>query len=41
MKVDEFLSEFQKRHLKHMGGPETVQDAQKDFDAIQDLIKDQ
>ncbi len=41
MSVDKFLSEFQKRHLKHVGGPETVQEAQKDFDSIQGLIKDQ
>lgn len=41
MKVDEFHSEFQKRHLKHIGGPETVQEVQKDFDAIQGLTKDQ
>ena len=40
LSVDNFLSEFQKRHLKHVGGPETVQEAQKDFDAIQGLIKD-
>jgi len=40
MKVDNFLSEFQKRHLKHVGGPETLQEAQKDFDTIQSLHKD-
>ena len=41
MKVDKFLSEFQKRHLKHMGGPDTIQEVQQDFDTIQDLTKDQ
>jgi predicted HTH domain antitoxin len=35
MKVDKFLSEFQKRHLKHVGGPDTVQEVQKDFDKIE------
>ena len=40
MKVDKFLSEFQKRRLKHVGGPETLQEAQKDFDTIQSLHKD-
>lgn len=40
MKVDVFLSEFRKRHLKHMGGPESVQEVQKDFDTIQNLNKD-
>jgi len=41
MKVDKFLSEFKKRHLKHIGGPVTIRDVQKDFDTIQDLTKDQ
>ena len=41
MKVDKFLSEFQKRHLKHIGGPESVQEVQKDFKVIQDLTKNQ
>jgi predicted HTH domain antitoxin len=39
MKVDYFLSEFRKRHLKHVGGPQTLQEAQKEFDTIQDLSK--
>ena len=39
MKVDHFLSEFRKRHLKHVGGPQTLQEAQKEFDTIQDLSK--
>jgi len=38
MKVDEFLSEFHKRHLKHIGGPESVKEAQKEFDVAQKLI---
>ncbi len=29
MKVDEFLSEFHKRHLKHIGGPESVEEGEK------------
>lgn len=41
MKIDNFLLEFYKRHFKHVGGPETVQEAQKDFDVIQKLTKDQ
>jgi len=40
MKVDKVLAEFQKRHLRHIGGPETVQEAQKDFDIVRDLTKD-
>ena len=40
MKVDDFLSEFHKRHLKHIGGPDTLKEAQEDFSKIQDLIKD-
>jgi len=40
MKVDDFLSEFQKRHLKRVGGPKTLQEAQKDFDTIQSLTKE-
>ena len=40
MKVDEFLSEFHKRHLKHIGGPESVKEAQKEFDVAQKLIND-
>jgi len=40
LKVDEFHSEFQKRHLKHVGGPESIQEIQKDFDTIHDLTKD-
>jgi len=29
MKVDKFLSEFHKRHLKHIGGPESVEEGEK------------
>jgi len=32
MKVDEFLSEFHKRHLRHIGGPESIKKAQVDYD---------
>ena len=34
MKVDEFLSEFHKRHLRHIGGPESVKEAQKEFELL-------
>lgn len=37
MKVDEFLEEFYKRHLRHIGGPESVEEAQKDLDVVQKL----
>ena len=37
MKVNNFLTEFYKRHLKHMGGPESVEEAQKEYDLIQKL----
>ena len=40
MKVDEFLSEFHKRHLRHIGGPESVKEAQKELDTVQNLIND-
>ncbi len=41
MKIDEFLLEFYKRHFKHIGGPETVQEANEDFDIVQKLTEDQ
>ena len=41
MKIDVFLSEFQERHLKHVGGPINVQDAQNDMETIQKLTMDQ
>lgn len=41
MKVDEFLSEFHKRHLKHTGGPKSVEEAQNDFDVVQKLNADE
>ena len=40
IKVDEFLSEFHKRHLRHIGGPESVKEAQKEFNVAQKLIND-
>lgn len=40
VKVDEFLSEFHKRHLRRIGGPESVKEAQKEFDVAQKLIND-
>ena len=30
MMIDDFLLEFHKRHLKHVGGPESIQEAQED-----------
>ena len=41
MKVDKFLSEFHKRHLKHIGGPESVEEAQKEYDLVQKLTNDE
>ncbi len=41
MKVDKFLSEFHKRHFKHIGGPESVEEAQKEYDLVQKLTNDQ
>jgi predicted HTH domain antitoxin len=41
MKVDDFLAEFQERHLKHIGGPTSIQDAQNDMETIQKLTTDQ
>ena len=40
IKVDEFLSEFHRRHLKHIGGPESVKEAQNELDTVQNLIND-
>lgn len=40
MKVDDFLTEFYKRHLKHIGGPEFAEEAQKEYDLIQKLTND-
>mgnify|MGYP001030298886 CR=1 FL=1 len=40
MKVDAFLAEFYKRHLKHVGGSESVEEAQKEFDLAQKLTYD-
>jgi hypothetical protein len=37
MKVDEFLAEFYKRHLRHIGGPESIEEAEKDLDVVQKL----
>ncbi|TFF95742.1 MAG: hypothetical protein EU547_07180 [Promethearchaeota archaeon] len=39
MKIDDFLSEFHKRHLKHVGGPESVEEAQEEYDTIQKSIQ--
>lgn len=35
--MDEFLSEFYKRHLKRNGGPESLEDAEEDFEIAQKL----
>lgn len=40
MKVDEFLSEFHRRHLRHIGGPESIKEAQKELDVVRNLIND-
>ncbi len=40
MKIDEFLLEFHKRHLRHVGGSESIKEAQDEFDIAQNLIKD-
>jgi len=41
IKVDKFLSEFHRRHLKHIGGPESVEEAQKEYDLVQKLTNDE
>ena len=40
MKLDDLLSEFHRRHLKHIGGPESVKEAQKELDVVQNLLND-
>ena len=34
MNVDEFLSEFHKRHLRHIGGAESIKGAQEEFEVL-------
>ena len=41
MKVDEFSAEFYKRHLKHSGGPKSVEEAQNEFDLVDKLTNDE
>lgn len=40
MTVDDFLAEFYKRHLKHEGGPYSVEEAQKEFELAQKLTNE-
>ncbi|MHA1242632.1 MAG: UPF0175 family protein [Promethearchaeota archaeon] len=40
MKIDDFLSEFHERHLRHLGGPKSVKEAHEEFDVAQKLTKD-
>ncbi|TFG20381.1 MAG: hypothetical protein EU529_14935 [Promethearchaeota archaeon] len=40
MKIDVFLSEFHKRHLRHMGGPESIEEVQEEFDVVKQLKED-
>ncbi|MBA7678080.1 hypothetical protein ES703_86351 [subsurface metagenome] len=40
MKVDEFLSGFYKRHLRHIGGPESAKKAQNELEVVQKLTDD-
>lgn len=40
MKIDDFLSEFYKRHLKHVGGPKSIKEAQEEVNVAQKLTKD-
>jgi predicted HTH domain antitoxin len=39
MKIDDFLSEFHRRHLKHVGDPESVEEAQEEYDTIRKSIQ--
>ena len=41
MKVDEFLAEFYKRHLKHSGGPISVEEAQNEFELVDKLTNNE
>ena len=40
MKIDDFLAEFHKRHLRHIGGPESIEEVQKEFDVAQKIMRD-
>ena len=40
MYVDEFEGKFNKTELKHVIGPETIEELEEDIAAIKDLLKD-
>ncbi len=40
MNIDEFLSEFKRRHLRHVGGPNSLKEADSDYEVLQKLINE-
>ncbi|MHA1257568.1 MAG: UPF0175 family protein [Promethearchaeota archaeon] len=41
IKIDNFLSEFYKRHLKHVGGPKSIREAQDEVNVAKELTRDE
>ena len=40
MKVNQFLGEFKKRHLIHIGGPQTLREAKEDYAVLKEQVKE-
>ena len=38
LKIDKFLYEFSSRHFIHIGGPQSIEEADEDLDTINELI---
>lgn len=38
LKIDEFVKEFRSRRLKHIGGPQTIDEANEDLKTVKDII---
>ena len=41
LSIDEFLEEFRKNKLKRIGGPEDVQEAQKDLENLKKILMEE
>ncbi len=39
MKVNQFLHEFRKRHLVHIGGPQSLEEAKEDFSVVIEQVQ--
>ncbi|MHA2364847.1 MAG: UPF0175 family protein [Candidatus Hodarchaeales archaeon] len=38
LNIDKFLEEFQSRRFRHIGGPQTIEEANEDLNTIDDII---